>query len=178
MRRSRSRRIEIGIGVAVLLLLSAPVLGQGDASISRASVSSLGEEGNGPSGRPAVSGDGRFVVFPSLASNLVEGDNNDSCDIFVHDRVSGETTRVSVSSAGVEGNKHSCAVPSLSFKPAVSHDGRYVAFLSDAVNLVSGDGTDIFKFQGFKKHPRSKEAFKALLAFSQYLQDVFSYVGK
>jgi hypothetical protein len=67
-------------------------------------------------------------------------------DCFVHDRVTGETTRVSVDSAGVEGNGNSS---SLVFTGAlsISSTGRHVAFQSDASNLVAGDGngaTDVF----------------------------------
>jgi Tol biopolymer transport system component len=72
------------------------------------------------------------VAFTSAASNLVDGDTNGTYDIFVHDRQMGQTSRVSVSSAGQEGN-------SRSFDPGISADGRYVAFRSNADNLVEGD---------------------------------------
>lgn len=98
----------------------------------RVSVSSEGLEADGGSLRPAVSADGRFVAFWSLASNLVAGDANGAADVFIHDRATGATERVSVSSAGLEGNADSLG-------PAVSGDGRYVAFASDASNLVAGD---------------------------------------
>jgi Tol biopolymer transport system component len=105
----------------------------------RVSVSSAGEEGNGDSGWPSISADGRYVAFGSDASNLVPGDTNATPDIFVHDRLTGTTERVSVSSAGEEGNGGN-------WWPSISADGRYVAFLSDASNLVPGDtnGYDIF----------------------------------
>lgn len=99
---------------------------------TRVSVGSSGNEGNGDSRSPSISGNGRFVTFLSDADNLVSGDTNGSRDIFVHDRQTGITTRISVSSDGVEGNGDS-------FQPAMSSDGRFVAFLSDADNLVSGD---------------------------------------
>lgn len=98
---------------------------------TRVSVSSDGEEGNGDSDDPAISGDGRFVAFVSHASNLVTGDTNGKYDIFVHNRHTGKTTRVSVSSNGEEGNDDS-------FEPAISADGRFVAFKSHASNLVEG----------------------------------------
>jgi Tol biopolymer transport system component len=99
---------------------------------TRVSVDSSGAQANSHSFAPAISGDGRFVAFSSDASNLVAGDTNSSDDIFVHDRESGATTRVSVSSAGAEADGGS-------FSPAFSSDGRFVAFLSDASNLVAGD---------------------------------------
>ena len=107
---------------------------------TRVSVDSTGAEGDGFSSRPSISADGRYVAFQSLATNLVAGDTNGSDDIFVHDTVTSETTRVSVDSTGAEGNDES-------FSPSISVDGRYVAFHSVATNLVAGDtnGTaDIF----------------------------------
>jgi len=95
----------------------------------RVSVSSRGRQGNGGSTGPAVSGDGRFVVFESSATNVVPGDTNVRNDIFVRDRLSGETTRVSVAADGTQSDNHSIG-------PAVSADGRFVAFASDASNLV------------------------------------------
>src|SRR5207248_5589264 len=95
----------------------------------RVSVSTAGAEANGVSQRPAISADGRYIMFTSAASNLVAGDTNYSWDVFVHDRESGETLRVSVSSDGVQGTRSS-------FGGAISADGRYVAFASTASNLV------------------------------------------
>jgi Tol biopolymer transport system component len=82
--------------------------------------------------KPAVSADGRIVAFASYAPNLVAGDTNDTIDVFVHDRQSGVTTRVSVASDGTQGND-------ISEAPALSADGRYVAFESAASTLVAGD---------------------------------------
>ena len=106
----------------------------------RVSVDSSGNEGNGSSAEVTMSPNGRLVAFTSNASNLVPGDGNGQADVFVHDRKTGTTTRVSVDSAGVEGNGSS------SFA-TFSDDGRYVGFLSDASNLVPGDTngtTDFF----------------------------------
>jgi Tol biopolymer transport system component len=100
--------------------------------ITRVSVASDGTQANGPSWQPSISGDGRFVAFESGASNLVPGDTNDTWDVFVHDRLTGQTTRVSVASDGTEGN-------GLSFLARISADGRFVAFTSGASNLVPGD---------------------------------------
>ena len=98
------------------------------------SVATGGAEANGPYGSrdPEISGDGRFVVFESDATNLVAGDNNNVSDVFMHDRVAGRTTRVSVSSANAQ-------PASFSSTTAVSADGRIVAFGSNAANLADGD---------------------------------------
>jgi Tol biopolymer transport system component len=98
------------------------------AAISLVSISSNGTLGNGASGFPAISADGRIVAFQSSAKNLVPGDTNGKTDIFVHDRETGETTRVSVTSNGTQANDHSS-------EPAISDDGRFVAFASFAPNL-------------------------------------------
>jgi Tol biopolymer transport system component len=96
------------------------------------SVSSGGVRGNGGSSSPSISADGRYVAFRSAASNLVSGDTNEHQDIFVHDRATGATTRVSVPSAGGQAD-------ATSYSPSISGDGRYVAFSSDATNLVAAD---------------------------------------
>ncbi len=96
----------------------------------RVSVSSKGKQGNSGSAGPMLSGDGRFVTFSSGAANLVSGDTNGRSDIFVHDRMTGETTRVSVAADGAQGDNNSIGTA------AISADGRFVAFTSDASNLV------------------------------------------
>ncbi|HBX70894.1 MAG TPA: hypothetical protein DEH25_16320 [Chloroflexi bacterium] len=98
----------------------------------RVSVSSDGTEANAISTRPAISADGRFVAFESLADNLVFGDTNFLSDIFVHDRLTGSTERVSVDANGFEAN-------GWSEQASISEDGHYVAFLSDADNLLPND---------------------------------------
>lgn len=102
------------------------------AQTTLVSVASNGTQGNKGSGRPSISADGRYVAFVSWANNLVLGDTNDLDDVFVHDRQTGITTRVSVASDGTEGNGESIF-------PTISGDGRYVAFISYADNLVSYD---------------------------------------
>jgi Tol biopolymer transport system component len=107
---------------------------------TRVSVASDGTQGNSAYTPPSISGDGHYVAFESNANNLVEGDTNSSFDIFVHDRVTGDTTRVSVASDGTQGNSYS-------HNPSISADGRYVAFISLATNLVAGDtnsSNDVF----------------------------------
>ncbi len=83
-------------------------------------------------GGPAISDDARYIVFSSSASNVVASDTNAADDVFVRDRVTATNERVSVSSGGVEGDGASSGV-------AISGDGRYVAFASNADNLVAGD---------------------------------------
>jgi Tol biopolymer transport system component len=112
--------------------------------IGRVSVASDGTQGNGLSNAPAISADGRYVTFTSNASNLVEGDTNGGTDIFVHDRVTGETQRVSVASDGTQGNGPE--VWEVWIASSISADGRYVAFSSLADNLVEGDTNGAFDF--------------------------------
>ena len=114
--------------------------------IERVSVASSGAEADSVSDMPAISADGRFVAFVSLASNLVPDDTNDASDVFVHDRRTGTTERVSVSSRGRQGDGNSGLVGVAGY-PAISADGRFIAFPSDATNLVRGDTnntTDVF----------------------------------
>jgi len=98
----------------------------------RASVATSGQQVDGARGRPSISADGRYVAFSSSAKNLVAGDTNGAGDVFVHDRRTGRTERVSVGSDGEQSNGESLL-------PSLSADGRYVAFYSVASNLVAGD---------------------------------------
>lgn len=106
------------------------------------SVSSDGFQTNGNSYDPAISGNGRYVVFSSLADNLVNGDSNESSDIFLHDRETGLTTRVSLPNEGGQANGGSVV-------PSVSADGRYIGYWSWADNVVSDDTNgqpDVFRY--------------------------------
>jgi Tol biopolymer transport system component len=115
-----------------LILTSAGSVHAMPGNTIRVSVASDGTQSNHDSYNPSISADGRFVAFESEATNLVSGDTNNFRDIFVHDRQTGQTTRVSVASDGTQSNQHS-------YNPSISADGRYVAFESEATNLVSGD---------------------------------------
>lgn len=95
------------------------------------SVDSAEFQANGNSESPAISDDGRYVVFRSRASNLVDGDTNQADDIFVRDRTLGTTSVVSIGADGSPANDWSWN------EPDISGDGRYVAFASLATNLVS-----------------------------------------
>ena len=112
-------------------------------TIEAVSLSSYGPQGNDDSDRSTISGDGRYVAFSSRASNLVPDDTNDEYDVFFYDRSTDGIERVSIAADGSEGNAESgYAQP-----PSISADGRYVAFGSNATNLVPGDNnffTDVF----------------------------------
>ncbi|GLZ01757.1 hypothetical protein Acsp02_90080 [Actinoplanes sp. NBRC 103695] len=109
----------------------------------RVNVSSTGAQADGPTHSQArISADGRYVVFTSYGANLVPGDTNDDSDVFVRDLATGSTSRVSVASSGRQADGFSA------FFLAISADGRYVLFDSEATNLVPGDTNgvrDIFQ---------------------------------
>ena len=120
--RSRTRVWAV-VGLAVLWL---PIVGHAQVTpgdTTRVSLDSTGNEGNDSSDVPSISADGRYVAFVSSADNLVPGDTNSRADVFVRDRQTETTTRVSLDSTGNEGN-------GLSNRPNISADGRYVAFSS------------------------------------------------
>ncbi len=109
---------------------------------SRVSVSGTGEQSDGLSANAAISHDGRFVVFESNAGNLVADDTNNTTDIFLHDRLTGVTERISDTSEFGEANMDS-------HSPVISADGRYIAYYSFADNLVAGDSNgayDVFVY--------------------------------
>jgi WD40 repeat protein len=148
-----------GSALAFTSLASNLVAGDGNAAwdvfvrdrvagtTTRASVDSSGVEGNGPSLLGTLSADGSVAGFESEASNLIAVDNNGMRDIFVHDRTTGVTERVSVDSYGKEGDADSGE-----FAPALSSDGQIVAFASRATNLVASDTNG---FQDVFVHDRS-----------------------
>lgn len=116
----------------VTLVLAAQVApARAHFRLERVSLGSGGTQGNGFSECSALSADSRFVAFCSAASNLVPGDKGET-DIFIRDRKLGTTRRVSVGPGGAQANGSSS-------KPALSADGRFVAFESDATDLVPGD---------------------------------------
>ncbi len=102
-------------------------------NIERVSVSDNGTQGNGDSGSPRLSYDGRYVAFLSSANNLVPNDTNGCEDAFRYDRETKIIQRVSLSSSGTQGNGNCYYIPS------ISGDGRYIAFESHASNLVPND---------------------------------------
>jgi len=122
-------------------LAGQPVLAHPPGVTERVSISSHGSSGDNDSSLATVSADGRFVAFVSLASTLVPGDTNGTSDVFVRDRISGITDRVSVDSRGRQsaGGDAGGVLDTNWGPPALSSDGRYVAFASSATNLVKGD---------------------------------------
>jgi Tol biopolymer transport system component len=105
-------------------------------TIERVSVDSAGTESDQQSNQPAISADGRFVVFSSWATSLVPGDTNNTNDVFLRDRELNTTTRISVDQSGVQGD-------SGSYQAAITRNGRWITFLSSASNLVAGDVNDM-----------------------------------
>ena len=104
-------------------------------AVTLVSTSSNGSQSNNSSFSPSLSSDGRYVAFYSNANNLVDGDNNGIGDVFLKDTLTGTTSLVSVSQSGAQAN----GGPISSFTTSISADGRYVAFLSFANNLVPND---------------------------------------
>ncbi len=113
---------------------------QAGTTIRVSVVDTSGAQSEGDSDSAFISSDGRYIAFDSGAENLVTDDDNSMWDIFVHDSLTGTTTRVSVDSAGVQSTGHS-------YYPAISSDGRFIAFESEAEDLVTDDDngfSDIF----------------------------------
>jgi Tol biopolymer transport system component len=137
------------IAFASLILLGTLALSAsaaGPPSTTRVSVSSGGVQGDRDTYAAGVSADGRYVLLDSLAQNLVPGDTNDRSDVFVRDRTTGKTTRVSVSSSGAQAQAGSDPWGGSS-AGGISANGRYIVFESDAANLVPHDtnhAVDVF----------------------------------
>jgi hypothetical protein len=118
-----------------VVLVAVLVAAGGCAQVVRSSVSNTGTQGNAWSFGPALSDDGRFIAFASEASNLVPGDTNASSDVFVRDHQTNAITRVSLADDESQANGYNGV-------PSISDDGRFVAFVSNATNLVSGTDTN------------------------------------
>lgn len=132
-------RAKIAMTVTLVLLVSAGVQAQ---VFERISLDSGLNQAHGASSvtvsKDAVSDDGRYVVFSSLADNLVAGDLNGASDVFLRDLELDSTVRISVhkdTGGDVTGSSEN---------PAISADGRYVLFNSDAADLVAGDSNGVF----------------------------------
>ncbi|WP_309720851.1 hypothetical protein [Armatimonas sp.] len=126
------RSLPLAVGALLLGAITAQA-----QTTTRVSVATGGVQANGesPYSGAKLSANGRFVAFRSVATNLVGAgnDTNGFSDIFVHDRATGITTRVSVATGGAQ------AVGGNSNNPSISADGRYVSFSSNATNLAAGD---------------------------------------
>jgi Tol biopolymer transport system component len=125
-------RLSVFILVLFTLVISTACTAAQTKGTQRVSIASNGTQADQRSKQPSISADGRYVAFASDATILVDGDTNGVTDIFVRDLVKKKTTRVSVSSDGIQGNK-------ASYWPFISSDGRYVTFTSEADNLDAPD---------------------------------------
>ncbi|MFY1687710.1 TolB family protein [Plantactinospora sp. WMMB782] len=132
----KSRRtilvLAVVLGTAVATVGAGSPASAQNGKLTTVSVSYTGGQANDFTDAPAFSGNGRYVAFWGAASNLVPGDTNGEPDVFVRDRRTDTTTRVSLTNSGGQPN-------GASSRPAISQDGRYVGFLSAASNLVPGD---------------------------------------
>ena len=135
IRRTCPTMFSAALGAAIVGL-ALPAAAQG--TLVRANLGAAGTQANAPALTPRLSADGRCVVFASAATNLVPEDTNQSIDIFVADRWTGITTRESVAADGTQADDGSGT-------PAISADGRYVAFTSRASNLVPGEANGCFE---------------------------------
>jgi Tol biopolymer transport system component len=125
------------VSSAILMSTVMPVWA---GTTTRISIGLNGAEANGGSAVPTISANGRWIAFNSGATNLIEGDTNGHTDVFVHDRQTSLTSRVSVGPDGIQGDGGS-------YTATISANGRFVVFSSDATNLVPGDTngmTDLF----------------------------------
>lgn len=126
------KQVIVAAAAVMVQLAQGPLAAQ---TIERVTVSSEGVEANGDSFNPlfdGVSADGRFVVFESDATNLIPSDGNGLRDVFLRDRLLGTTTRVSEAWGGGDASGESRY-------PSISEDGRWIAFSSDAPNIVADD---------------------------------------
>ncbi|HUK78604.1 MAG TPA: hypothetical protein VL117_13575 [Thermoleophilia bacterium] len=135
---NRSSRLALLSGsllaVALIMLVAAGTAAAAAKHTQRVDVSSAGAQADQGvySNPPALSANGRYVAFASDATDLVPGDTNGHTDVFVRDLKLHTTSLVSVGPGGIQGNADS-------YQTAISANGRYVAFDSDASNLVGGD---------------------------------------
>lgn len=136
----KSFQPDAGRVILALLSFAAPLALGAPGDTTLMSEMADGSQAAGMSESPSISGDGRYVAFVSGASGVVSGYDPRYYDIFIRDRATGQASLVSVGLGGLRPNGYS-------FSPVVSADGRYVAFLSGASNLVANDtnsDTDAF----------------------------------
>jgi Tol biopolymer transport system component len=137
-RRALSTVVALGLGFAGVGVPSpAGALGAPTTSLESRAPGLAGAKANGSTGNTSISADGRFVAFQSSATNLSPADGDTTVDIFVRDRRTGANTLVSraTGATGAKGNQ-------TSDDPAISADGRWVAFRSRATTLDPADADD------------------------------------
>ena len=128
--RSVVRQAAVAIGASIVAAWSTVYSGESLGAVTELiSVNRSTGNAAGLSLDPTISGDGRYVAFASGSTKLVPGDTNAADDIFVRDRQTGRIERVSLSSSGLQADR-------FSILPAISANGRYVAFVSYATNLA------------------------------------------
>ena len=148
VKSQRGQKRSLGLITLGLIVVGAAWTGSDAAAVGaagpgrtvRVSLSSTGAQGDAGGSTASLSANGRYVAFHSDSTDLVPGDTNAARDVFVRDRATGTTRRVSVSTTLAEGD-------GFSDLPAISGNGRWVAFISDATNLVQGDrnaSSDVF----------------------------------
>ena len=146
MRMKRKGRLLLVLGIVFLVLAGGIAWSQ---VTERVSVDTTGSDADSASSNPSTSSNGSYEAFQSDATDLVAGGSNGSMHIFVRDRQTPTTTQVSVDSAGNEANAASSS-------PSISSDGRYVAFESDADNLL-GVGNDTNGWPNVFVHDRDAD---------------------
>jgi len=127
-RRSSGRAAAVAAVAVAALALAAPAVAGIGPTTRESLTGASGQQANGASFGASLSADGSLVAFQSAATDLVPNDTNGVTDVFVRDRTNATTTRVSVASNGAQANN-------VGMGPAISGDGRYVAFSSQATNL-------------------------------------------
>lgn len=134
---SRALPVVVSVLVVAVFVFPSPKVARAahDSAIDRLNLADgTASEANSYSFWTAVSDSGRYIAFASMASNLVAGDTNNASDVFLRDQHEQTTVRVSISSSGDQANNSSGQM-----ELAISDDGRFIAFLSGASNLVPGD---------------------------------------
>jgi len=105
----------------------------------------------GMSGNPSISADGRFIAYDSMETDIVATDSSENFDVFVYDRITGQTEHISQAVTSEDPDEISWGH---SERPSISADGRYVAFESSSAYLVEGDengNTDVFLYDRMEK---------------------------
>lgn len=103
-------------------------------TISRITRGASGAEANDDSDSAVISGNGQYIVFVSSATNLISGLSTSGRQVYLHDRIAGTTTLISKNGSGSDGDGDS-------FSPSISYNGRYVAFITQATDIISGNSS-------------------------------------